>query len=93
MPLDTARAQQKSFVFAELVAANPTDPITHNPYNWQERQFQFQPPDAAFLARIPAFEEVLSVRLQQMSGYFEVFLYNTNESYVFTSVGTISRQR
>jgi hypothetical protein len=93
MPLDSARATAKSFVFEEIKKGYVRDPA-QKAYGWQEKNFTFTKPDQQFLNGIEPFEEVIEVELKQTGGgYYDVYLKRTDSGFgnYITSVGHIKR--
>jgi hypothetical protein len=94
MPLDSARATSKSFIFEEIKREYVVDPASRIPCVWQENNFAFTPPDANFLKAIPEFKEVIKVELRAGRGYYDVWLVRTdggNPLNFSTPVGTIRK--
>lgn len=87
MPLDSATATSKSFVFEELNREHQADPAS-KPYNWHAENSPFSPPDQSFLSGIEPFEEVVAVELVHTGGgYYDVRLKRTDSAALNYSAG------
>jgi hypothetical protein len=87
MPLDSAKATSKSYVFEELKREHQSDPAS-KPYNWHEENFTFTPPDQGFLNGIEPFEDVIIVELVHSGGgYYDVRLKRTDAEALNYSAG------
>ena len=93
MPLDSAQATAKTFVFAEIKKEYQKDPA-QKAYDWQEKNFAFMAPDANFLKTIEPFEKLIEVEIRATGGgFFDVYLKRTDgrSANHSTSVGHIKR--
>jgi hypothetical protein len=73
MPLDSAEATGKTFIFDEIVKEYPND-------TWQIGKYTFQDPRPEFLRAIPPFTKCIRVILRATGGGFFDVVLETEET-------------